>query len=273
MTVALSKLNFRDVGGLRAVDGRVIRPNLIFRSEGPANFMAAHHEELEAIGFKTICDLRSAIEREEAPNDWAGPDCRMLHLDINIDIRAQGEESDPADEHDWGDLWGSLRNDPTAERAHWVMSESYRHMPAALLPNMKLIVQSLIDGDVPMMIHCTAGKDRTGVSVGLLLLLAGVGHDDVIADYQRSVIFGENMWVTGAIEVGFNKMFGFMPDRDVVDATTGVNPDYLESALAEVRKRWGTVADYFTAAGVDNAMQARLREAMLEPARADTSAN
>ena len=72
MTRELAKLNFRDVGGLLTADGSRVREGVVFRSEGPASFGPVHREELAALGFRLVCDLRSAGEREKSPNDWAG---------------------------------------------------------------------------------------------------------------------------------------------------------------------------------------------------------
>jgi protein-tyrosine phosphatase len=98
MTVALSKLNFRDLGGLPTEDGRAIRPGLLYRSEGPASFFDEHRAELGALGVRSVCDLRSGVEREIAPNDWCGPGCRVLHLNMNTDLRASGVDRQ----------WGSI---------------------------------------------------------------------------------------------------------------------------------------------------------------------
>ncbi|HXA92710.1 MAG TPA: tyrosine-protein phosphatase, partial [Steroidobacteraceae bacterium] len=63
MTTELSKLNFRDLGGLRSRSGHVVKKGVIYRSEGPANYSAAHRDELAALGVRTVCDLRSEAER------------------------------------------------------------------------------------------------------------------------------------------------------------------------------------------------------------------
>ena len=106
MTIALSRLNFRDIGGLPTADGGQVRSGILFRSEGPASFFEDHHAELSDLGFRSVADLRSTIERDAAPHGWCGPDCRMLDLDMNTDLRAQGE-----------DMWLSLGREPTAARA------------------------------------------------------------------------------------------------------------------------------------------------------------
>ena len=255
MTIALSKLNFRDLGGLPTQDARRVRHGLLFRSEGPASFFDDHRAELGALGIRSVCDLRSAGERDTAPNDWCGPECRILNLDMNTDLRAQGE-----------DIWESLRRDPSAENARRVMTENYRMMPQALEAHMLPLVDALLNGDVPMIVHCTAGKDRTGVVIALLLALLGVGMKDILHDYGKSDIFGENMQIAGSIEDCFLKCFGFVPEAPVVAMLIGTEQEFLKAALQQVDSRWGGATAYFDAVGVDVARQEALRTMMLEPA-------
>src|SRR3546814_19586359 len=88
MTEALSKLNFRDVGCLPADGGRQVRLGLIFRSEGPASFDIDLHRKLEALNIRLVSDLRSDTKRHAAPNNWRGTECRLFHLGVNTDLRA-----------------------------------------------------------------------------------------------------------------------------------------------------------------------------------------
>lgn len=254
MTAALSRLNFRDLGGLPAGDGCRTRSGLVYRSEGPASFTDEHAPELDALGFRTVCDLRSEGERESAPHRWCGPDCRVLALDLNHDLRAQG-----------GDIWDTLRADASGANARQVMVENSGHMPGALLPHWRALVDALLGGETPLMIHCTAGKDRTGVAVALLLALVGVGEADILADYGRSDVFARNMRMVGSIDESFMDSFGFVPSPAAIEFLVGVHPDFLRAALDAVAAEWGSVAGYFMAAGVGPAEQARLRAMLLEP--------
>jgi len=254
MTIALSRLNFRDLGGLPTADGQRVRTGLIFRSEGPASFFDAHRAELAELGFRSVCDLRSNMERTAAPNDWCGPGCRLLNLDMNTDLRAQGKEA-----------WETLRLDPSPENAKRVMMENYRRMPGALHPYLPELVGALLAGDVPMMIHCTAGKDRTGVVIALLLSLLGVPHETILADYAKSDVFGENMRIAGSVEDGFRESFGFVPGEAVIAMLIGTERDFLVAALEEVDRQWDGVGQYFAAGGVDRALQDKIRTTMLEP--------
>jgi protein-tyrosine phosphatase len=249
MTIALSRLNFRDLGGLPTADGGQVRSGILFRSEGPASFFEDHHAELSDLGFRSVADLRSTIERDAAPHGWCGPDCRMLDLDMNTDLRAQGE-----------DMWLSLGREPTAARAVEVMTHNYGLMPQAFLPHLSRMVDALLAQDTPMLVHCTAGKDRTGVVVALFLDLLAVPRPMIMEDYRKSDIFGQNLRVSGHLKRDLQNTFGFVPPDDMVAILIGVQDDFLLSALDMVATRWGGIEGYFEAAGVDAERRAALRQ-------------
>lgn len=247
-----TSLNFRDLGGLPAKSG-LVRKGVLFRSEGPRNFNPDQLAALQGMGFRSIVDLRSAHERKDAPHDWHGPDCRWLGLDVNADLRVFG--------HDGRER---LIKGPEPEIAITTMAETYREVVGALMPHWPVIAAALLDGEVPMMLNCTAGKDRTGVAIALLLELAGVSRDEIVEDYMRSSIFGENLVRDGEVEPGMMASFGFMPSAGQIDALIGVRADYLEAVWDEIGKRWSDVPGYFEAAGLDSAMQHRLRAELVD---------
>lgn len=252
MTIALSRLNFRDIGGLPTIHGGQVRPGILFRSEGPASFFAEHHAELVALGFRAVADLRSEMERDKAPHDWCGADCRILDLDMNTDLRAQGE-----------DMWMTLGRDPTQARAIAVMTHNYGLMPQAFLPHVAPMVDALLAGDTPMLVHCTAGKDRTGVVVALVLDLLGVPRDVIDADYRKSDVFGQNLVMSGHLKSDLQKTFGFVPPDEMVAVLIGVHADFLNCALDAVASQWGGIDGYFQAAGVGAARRDALRQLLV----------
>jgi protein-tyrosine phosphatase len=251
MTQALSKLNFRDVGGLPTKDGSVLRSGLIYRSEGPASFEEVHRTELEALGFKLVVDLRADPEREKAPNDWAGS-ARLFNLNVNDELR-----SDPAKA--WTEL---LAADPSAAAVRRSYERTYAAIPAAVLPHLRGLIEAIADGETPALIHCTAGKDRTGVLMALLLKGLGVPDDVVIADYLRSDVFAQNLRSAAGMRERMKENFGFLPDDDFIDALTGVHLEYLSAATDELQKKWGSIEGYLDAAGIDADLLDRYRKVM-----------
>jgi protein-tyrosine phosphatase len=93
--------NFRGLGGLTALDGRRVRPRMLFRSEGPAHFSESDTATLRGLGIRTVCDLRSDAERSAHPNHWCGGEA-LLNIDIAIDVRVVGNQA-----------WDLMRADPT----------------------------------------------------------------------------------------------------------------------------------------------------------------
>ena len=253
MTQELAKLNFRDVGGHRTADGSHVRRGVIFRSEGPASFGPVHREELAALGFRLVCDLRAATEREKSPNDWAGS-ARLLNLDINSDLRASP-----------GELLTTMGPNPSVDQLMHATLHNYSVTPAALRPRLRSLVEAIAEGQTPALIHCTAGKDRTGVLVALLLLALGVPEEMVMADYLDSAVFGQNLRERGGLNEQIETVFGFLPDDAFVDLLIGVDAELLDAALTSVRSTWDSVDAYFQAAGVDAELMDRYREAMVVP--------
>lgn len=251
MTEALSKLNFRDVGGLPTEDGGVIRPGMIYRSEGPASFQEIHRGELAALDIRLVCDLRADSERAKDPNDWTET-ARLMNLDVANDVRLETNEG-----------WLALRNDPSTEGAKKALSLNYAAIPSAILPNLRSLIDAIVAGETPVLIHCTAGKDRTGVMMAILLMGLRVPHDVVLADYERSDVFAKNLRLRGGIHEQFEETFGFHPSDATIDAMIGVDVEFLRSALDSIEREWGSIEGFYAAAGVDARLLEQFRDALI----------
>lgn len=156
--------NFRDLGGLRTRDGRRLRPGRLFRSDTLQALTAADAQRLyDAMGLRGVVDLRLA---EEVQAEGRGP--LATYSDIryaNAPLHMAATENVPADQ---------------------VMERLYL---GCLAPEVRLTdaLQHLeAMADQPVVFHCAAGKDRTGVVAAILLRLLGVADEDIVADYLRS---------------------------------------------------------------------------------------
>jgi len=254
VTLALSRLNYRDLGGLSTAGGGQVRRGVLIRCEGPGSFDARDHAELAALGIRSVADLRSQGERMTAPHRWTGEGCRVLELDMNTDLRARRAAQ-----------WDHMRTNPTAEAAVEAMVHNYRLMPSAFLPHLRAMIDALLGGETPMLVHCTAGKDRTGVVVALLLEYLKVSREAILEDYLRSDIFRRNIVSSGHVETNLRKSFGFVPPEAMAMVLTGVQPEFLYAALAAIDAEWGGVAGYFEAAGIDWAQGRELKRLLTDP--------
>lgn len=155
--------NFRDIGGYFTSSGRISAYHTIFRS-GALSFATAEDvETLYQMGIKSIIDLRSPLEQQNQP-DLTAKDNRFKQISLPVN----GHGRIPVDAADVIDSYMEMISDP--------------HSAAQ-------IFQAIIENKKPLILHCTAGKDRTGVYVALLLLLIGVDCDDIIADYLLSFAY------------------------------------------------------------------------------------
>jgi protein-tyrosine phosphatase len=215
--------NFRGLGGLTALDGRRVRPRMLFRSEGPAHFSERDAATLRALRIRTVCDLRSDGERRAHPNHWCG-DAELLHIDIAIDVRVAGNRA-----------WDLMLADPTPAGGRAAMAYNYRAMGRSMTGALRRLVDHLLEPrKVPVLIHCTGGKDRTGVMVALLLHALGVAEDQIEADYVVSSQY------TGGVRfaAGLRKMFDDLgvvdPPAELLTLIVGVEASYLKVAMDEI---------------------------------------
>jgi protein-tyrosine phosphatase len=159
--------------------------------------------------------------------------------------------------------WKALRHDLTAGAARAAMKASYRSMPAGLHPHLASLFDAFSGSSLPVLIHCTAGKDRTGVLIALLLTALGVSRDDVIEDYLRSTMFAESLQRGGAIVSAFEASFGFTPSEEAARTLAGVDGEYLDCAFDALTREWGSVENYLLTAGVRAARLERFRTTLL----------
>ena len=246
--------NFRTLGGLPAADGRRIRPHVLMRADRLTGLTADDWQTLAGTGVATICDLRSDSERAEHPNR-VPPQLalRELHCDIRNDLRA-----DPTRAR-------VLVDDPTARGAERVMTEIYRRFPAYMGGTLATLVDRLLAGGAPLLVHCSAGKDRTGFIVAMLLHALEVPEELIRQDYLAS-----RTWPgAGSHRASLEARLGaIIPPHELpaaVDTVLDVRDVYLDAAMEALHAEFGSVLRYLErAAGVDARRIDRLRNDLLE---------
>ncbi|MDB6061258.1 MAG: protein-tyrosine phosphatase [Verrucomicrobiaceae bacterium] len=227
--------NFRDLGGRVTNDGRQLRHGKLFRTEGPAYLVAADIAKLHALGLRLVCDLRSDNEREHDPNAWCGDiSVRLLNLDVSADLRAHGNEA-----------WDALRNDPSENGARNAMLFNYRSMARAMAPHLRVLFDHMIQHqELPVLIHCTAGKDRTGFAIAVILHALGVPRETIYSDYMLSREHATTDRFAGSIIQSFGDAFGFAPNDATIRALTNVEEAYLDTGLEEAALLAGSFDAY-----------------------------
>ena len=243
--------NFRAVRSLATLEGRVVRPDTLFRSGALRALDADDAAELDGLGFAAVCDLRSASESEHAPNDWlASQTVPSNEFDVLAAIPA---ETGP---------WPRLAADPTPTGARLAMLALYEAMPAAAGTHVVTILRTIAAGSVPVLIHCTAGKDRTGFVVGLLLRAIGVPAEAVINDYMLSAGRQNPAAVAASKRLAEERIEAVLDDATVA-ILMGVEPAFLEASFAVIDRDYGGIEPYLFTFGADSALLAAVRGRLL----------
>jgi protein-tyrosine phosphatase len=242
--------NFRDLGGYPTADGRRVRWGAVFRSDSLAALSDADLGYLERIGLSLVCDFRGDAEVEEEPNRLAGRAPFQYWRQPLGDASVQPAEWRRRFESgDFGEI-----------DASW-LTRSYRGMIDVGAAQIGAVFRRLARADgLPAVLHCTAGKDRTGVTAALLLLLLGVPREWVIEDYALTGHYtGDRI---RAAERFFRER-GIDPSR--VAALMGSEPATLAGALDHLDATHGGVERWAQQqAGLTGTELSALRSALLE---------
>jgi protein tyrosine/serine phosphatase len=240
--------NFRDFGGYPAAAGALPRGRL-FRSAHQGRATEADLARLETLGLAVVVDLRRPDERRRDP-------CRRPPT-FGARVIETGIEGEAEAPH-----MKFLREaELTSGSAHEFMLQEYRRLPfdPAHIELFAATFQALADADGSILIHCAAGKDRTGLLVALIHHLLGVGSDEIMADYMlTNAARSTEDWVTRFTDL-IERQYGRRPDREAVEAFLRVHPDWLRSAMAAIDEQGGGVNAYLRdALGVDAKLRDRI---------------
>ena len=218
--------NFRDYGGYAAAGGRLKR-RVLYRSAQHRDATPLDLEGVAALGLVTVIDLRGDSERAAHP-------CPR-HPEFGAEVLyAEGETAGQAAPH--VEAGAGATSAATAADIEARMTELYRTMPfrPRLLVAYRHYFTALARRQGPSLIHCLAGKDRTGVAVALLHRALGVHDDDIRADYLLTNSAG---WIEARIAAGAAAMrdgFNTQLGDDAMRALMSVHPAYLEAAFAAI---------------------------------------
>ncbi len=157
--------NFRDLGGYPTTDGGITRWGQLFRSDTLHELTEADVELLRAVGLASVIDLRTATELERSGRGLLGKE-GMAYLHASV-LREEGGESVAVP---------APSDDDQAERYLWYLDVGRR----ALADALTMVADP---GNRPLVFHCAAGKDRTGVLAALILDILGVEHSVIVDDY------------------------------------------------------------------------------------------
>jgi protein-tyrosine phosphatase len=243
-------VNFRDIGGYQTCNDLSVKSGLIYRSDHLSRLTPKDQQILQRLQFKIVCDLRTVREQQNSPD--------LLPLDGSIGLQSlpvQANDFDPATVTD------RLKNGDDA----WLSMDFFIQLYQNYLDDFgpvwgKVIRLATSHHNLPLVFHCTGGKDRTGICAALMLKSLGVPEASIIADHDLSNIYNKER--LQPIYSEFAAM-GIGPERMAPYLQAPIEP--LTAMFDHLKKNYGTIEDYLlTKAGLDRTTLMAFKVALLQ---------
>ena len=239
--------NFRDVGGYRTADGHTVKSGVMYRSGSLGKLTPAGQAALARLNIATEIDLRTTEERSSD----------------TFDLR--GAFGDGYWTRDYGHpmVAGASYPDPktmTPQSVRAMMAGGYKSMAMQQAPSYREMFARLISSKGPVVVNCTAGKDRTGIATALVLTALGVPYETVKQDFLLS---------NGApgmetLKANLSPQMAALPD-DVAAPLIGVDGSYLDIAFNQLTQDYGSIDAFMEKElGVGPQEKAALRQKLLD---------
>lgn len=225
--------NFRAVGNIKNIDGRTLKEGKFYRSGHLNKLKKKSFDELEKLGIKEIIDLRNSKEIAQKPD----------HLPGNIIYKNYSAFEDEGDQLDQAKklvLKGKVDGSDADKR----MLEFYKDYVTENPEIIKKIINEILESDQPILYHCTAGKDRTGITTALILTILKFDKETIYNDYLLSNNYRKKL-VDKRLNLANNLHFLYPKmDINVLEKLSWVEADYLDAAFNEINKKYGSVDNY-----------------------------
>ena len=227
--------NFRDIGGYSVGGGHKIKSGLLFRSGELSGLTAGDQQMIERLNIKYEIDLRTDPERTANPSNWGKKTPQVISISVGMP-----RESTPQ---------ASIRQFSEVKdiaQARMQMAQTTANLAIAGAADIGKVLGELSKENGPALIHCTAGKDRTGVTVAVLMTLLGASREDVYHEYLRS-----NESVDAQLQrqkareqsgKDVNALSGL--DPAVVKAMMGTDASYMDAMFREINAKYGSFEGY-----------------------------
>ncbi|MDZ8274466.1 tyrosine-protein phosphatase [Microbacterium aquimaris] len=214
-------VNLRDVGGLRA-GSAVTRHGVLYRSGNLARLDEAGVSAFGSLGIRRVIDLRADDEVSQAPSPLGSLDLQMQRAPLFL-----------------GSVESFFARDVS-------LAELYRLLVDDSASRVVDVVRGIVV-DQPVLVHCTVGKDRTGVTVAVALAAAGVDTEEVVADYARTEAHLPQ-WRNAAVVAHLRRLHPGA--QHLEDLATRSPAPVMRDLLEDIARRYGSAADYLRANGL-----------------------
>lgn len=240
-------INFRDFGGYKTRDGRQVKWRFLFRCGSLSMLSNEGREVFSGLNISVICDLRREDEAAMGLTPTQAPfDCRQ-HIPIEPGsskmLRTSIQDS----------------TQTVADRVRY-MTEITRELARNHHQEYRQLFEYLLTAQDGFLLHCSAGKDRTGFGAALILAALGVDEATIMKDY---LLTNEAVCLHEFMHTRMREQYGEHFDDASLDAVGGVRVEYLQAAFDEIQMMHGSLDAYLEEIGISRAQKAALRNKLL----------
>ncbi|MCH2185682.1 tyrosine-protein phosphatase [Myxococcota bacterium] len=225
--------NFRDLGGYPTEDGRSVKWGLFYRSDNLHGLTDADLERLSRLGIRLVCDFRSAAERADEPD-------RLPEIDTPAVAELDIWDQTFSTEH----LRAKLRTGEIHDMdLGQLLVKGNRLFASRFAPVYARMFELIrLPENLPVVVHCTAGKDRAGFAAALILRVLGVSLETVYEDFMLTNFYMAEEIDSMIFSVRASTLFRM--DEEQLRPLMGVERRYLEAAFDEIDTRYGSFDEY-----------------------------
>ena len=249
MTPLKAVNNFRDCGGYATTDGQQMRTGRLYRSGTLDDARRDDLRLLQAIGLKTIVDLRAPREKKKELPAIAG--ARRIDLPLELENKARDR------------MQALMVKRGAEDEVVDILRQMYRDLADEAQPQAGQLFHVLLSADAyPVLIHCSAGKDRTGFMCALVQQAVGVGRAAMFQDYLET---NNHFGIVTPRVARIMKIFSFgRLQIENVRASLSAREEYLQAAFEQIDQHHGGLAMYLAKCGITSREIATLRGLLLE---------
>ncbi len=225
--------NFRTVGNIKNSEGRTLKEGKLYRSANLFRLKPKSFKTIEKIGIQEIIDLRNSKEIAQKPN-------RLPEGIIYKNESAFEDEGDQLEQARKLVLQGKVNGKDAEKR----MLDFYRNYVTERPEVIRKIITEILESDTPVLYHCTAGKDRTGIITALVLTILRFDRETIDNDYllsnnYRRKLVDRRLWLARNLHFIYPKL-----DISVLEKLSWVETAYLDAAFNEINKKYGSTDRY-----------------------------
>lgn len=226
-------INFRTIGNIKNTDGRILKEGMLYRSGHLHQLKKKSLKTFQNLGIKEIIDLRNSKEISQKPD-------QLSDTFIYKNYSAFEDEGDQLNQAKKLVLKGKVKGSDADQR----MLDFYKNYVTENPEIIKEIIHEILDSETPVLYHCTAGKDRTGIITALILTIlkfdrTTIENDYLLSNNYRKQLVQKRLHLANNLHFLYPKM-----DLNVIEKLSWIEKNYLETAFSEIDKKYGSIDIY-----------------------------